>query len=167
MGASAPLDPTGRFRQGILLCLANAIADQQVEVVDLWFRERTATVVTADGAEAVVDGAGHRATSDALTERGFVRLPLRDLELDLDSSDHWPQLLYDLGTHIDLLERFDRGLKYDRIQRCGGHALVTVSRGEHAWEFRVSLDELPVGLPDTFHDWAHRGPQGTTTPIEL
>jgi hypothetical protein len=83
--------------------------------------------------------------------------------------DRWADLLYDLGWYapdMDSISRVlapDRGpLRYDRIERSGNQALVTVTDGHQPVTRTIDLDvpALPVAIPveiaDSIVHPAHR-----------
>jgi hypothetical protein len=158
------LDPAVQFRADLLVTLAYASRAGRLVVTRVTFDADTATIATPHG-DVMLDGSDRSTRADPSRAIGLVE-PL-DTEMAVDEGDLWSELLYDLGVHIDLLEAHEPGLAYRSIERDGARARVDLYRASTSFEFLVSLTELPIGLPETFHGWAHRYPAGTPEPIEI
>lgn len=112
-----------------------------------------------------LDASGGTSAQAELQKIGIVGEP--EVGYDLEGNDLWPELLYDLGANIGLLERYDHGLEYRSVEHADAHATVALTCRRRTFEFVVALDQVAIGLPDTFHNWARRHPEGFSEPVRL
>lgn len=150
------------FQSSILLALASATKLGRVSVSRIAFCGDMVEITLPNQVLKVGASASGEQT---LREAGVYYTP--DVEFALEGEDLWSELLYDLASNIDLLERVEPGLRYRVIEHVEKSARASLTRDGHRFDFFISLDEPAIGLPDTLHTWAHRYPEGFADPVRL